>query len=180
MTFTRLWLNPPLFGEELPPIDVVYPEVEPTDPALLSTFDDGAVIDVLVVYSPEARIAAGSTAAIENTIILAVSETNTAYANSNIDQRINLNYMEEITGAVNDFGTDLDAIRSKTDGIMDIVHTLRDTYHADNVGLIIEDAALCGLAYRMAVVSTFFESDAFSVTSRSCAAANLSFAHGWA
>ncbi|MCO5192140.1 MAG: C25 family cysteine peptidase [Anaerolineae bacterium] len=170
-------LNPAAFGEELPPIDVIYPEAAPTDPALLSTFDDGAVIDVLVVYSPEARIAAGSTAAIENTIILAVSETNTAYANSNIDQRINLVHMEEITGAVNDFGTDLDAIRSKTDGIMDIVHTLRDTYHADNVGLIIEDAALCGLAYRMAVVNTFFESDAFSVTSRSCAAANLSFAH---
>ncbi|MCP4903144.1 MAG: hypothetical protein GY906_39790, partial [bacterium] len=43
---------------------------------------------VLVPYSPEARAAAGGTAAIENLVALAVTETNQSYVNSGLTQRI--------------------------------------------------------------------------------------------
>ena len=58
--------------------------------------DDGSVIDVLMVYTPLARQAAGGVAAIEAEIDLAFANTNTAYNNSLIGMQLNLIHVQEI------------------------------------------------------------------------------------
>ena len=149
-----------------------------TAPLVPQTNDDGSVLDILVVYTPNARVGAGGTTAIENTISLAVDWTNTAYENSLIKPRLNLVYMGEV--AYNDSGnlfTDVARLQNPSDGHMDNVHTLRDQYAADMVGLIIENPG-CGVAYDiMDPVSPTFEQYAFQVTDRSCAVGNYTFGH---
>ena len=48
------------------------------------------VVDVMVAYTPAVQAAAGGISAVNALIALAVSESNTGYANSGVDQRINL------------------------------------------------------------------------------------------
>ncbi|MCP4895490.1 MAG: hypothetical protein GY906_00820 [bacterium] len=129
---------------------------------------------VLVPYSPEARAAAGGTAAIQNLVALAVTETNQSYVNSGLTQRIALAYtLETLPGdATNNFNTDLNALRVLTDGVFENVDEAREDYNADVVGLIIENSSSCGLGYLNSSEAT-----AFSVTHRTCATGYYSFGH---
>ena len=138
--------------------------------------DLGDVIDVMVVYTPAARTAAGGTSAIKAEIKLAIEETNQAYANSRVTQRLRLVYSGEVAytvGANNSI--DLNRLTNKTDGYMDNVHTLRDTYRADLVSLWTTTGG--GIAWLMSTVSTNFESHGFSVTNQQWATSNYVFAH---
>jgi hypothetical protein len=65
-----------------------------------------------------------------------------------------------------------------TDGYMDNVHTLRNTYKADLVSLFVANGgAYCGMAYIMTTVATTFASNAFSVVDKDCATGYYSFGH---
>ena len=150
------------------------PNVDPNE-----LMDDGSQIDTMVVYTADARAAAGGTAAIQNLINLAISETNTGYLNSGVTQRLTLVHMQEVvyteTGSI---GTDLSNLKNPFDGYMDNVHALRDTHHADVVSLIVDNGgAYCGVAYLMDTVSTTFEDHAFSVVADTCATGYYSFGH---
>jgi hypothetical protein len=140
--------------------------------------DDGSIIDVLVLYTPRARSASGSTTAIRNLINLAVAETNTSYLNSGITQRIRLVNAQEIAYTESSsMGSDLSYLQDSTDAYMNQVHSLRNTYGADLVSLIVESSQYCGIAYMMDDVSSYFASYGFSVVARSCATGYYSFAH---
>ncbi|MBI4774627.1 MAG: hypothetical protein HY788_10690 [Deltaproteobacteria bacterium] len=140
--------------------------------------DSGSTIDVLVVYTPLARVAAGETAdAIQALIALAVSETNSTYQNSGIDQRLNLVHTAEVNYTEGDMTNALYQLTSTTDGIMDEVHSLRNTYCADEVVLIVATGAYCGISWVMSYVSAGFESHAFAVVLSNCAAGYFSFGH---
>ena len=140
--------------------------------------DDGSQIDIMVVYTPAARTAAGGVLAMEALIDLAVEETNTAFANSLISPRLRLVHSAEVNYVeTGDMGLDLPRLRSTTDGYMDEVHAWRDTYNADQVSLIEATGNYCGIAYLMNNVSSSFQSWAFSVVHRSCATGNLTFGH---
>lgn len=135
--------------------------------------DDGSLFDLLVVYTPAARTAAGGTAAIEAIVDLAVANTNLAYQNSLIHPRVRLvgvsevNYVESGSG-----NTDLQRLSTHGDGYIDEVHALRDELKADLVCMITNSMlGLCGVAYQMTEASASFESSAFSVVHRSCASA---------
>lgn len=95
-----------------------------------------AIIDTMVVYTPAARLAMGSHAAIRAEAALAVELTNVAYQSSLNSARARLVYCNEInyteTGNMN---TDLDRLTNTDDGFMDNVHGLRDTVNADLVVL---------------------------------------------
>jgi hypothetical protein len=96
--------------------------------SLLKLLDDGSTFDVLVVYTPAARAAAGGTTAIQNLIALGITETNQAYANSNVVPRLRLVHTEEISYTESgDIQTDLTRLRGQTEGFMDGVHSLRNT-----------------------------------------------------
>jgi len=156
-------------------------EVEPIKGQIAQagfTRDSGSVVDVMVVWTPSARSAAGGTSAIQSLINTAVAETNQSYSNSSVNFTINLVHSYEVSYSESgNFSTDLSRLRSKTDGYMDNVHTNRDTYCADHVVLIVNSTQYCGIAYLMSSVSTSFESSAFSVVARTCATGYYSFGH---
>ena len=140
--------------------------------------DDGSRFDVMVVYTPAARAAAGGTTAMQALINLAVAETNTAYSRSGIISRVRLVHQEEVSYTESgDFSTDLNRLTNPSDGFMDNVHALRNTYGADLVSLIIEGTSLCGLGWLMTTESNSFQSLAFSVVARICATGNFSLGH---
>ncbi len=140
--------------------------------------DDGSIIDVMVVYTPAARSGAGGTNAIRALAESAVAVTNNAYANSQINARLRLVYLDEIEYTeTGNLSTDLSRLRSSTDGHMDAIHAIRNSVRADMVALLTNTGSACGVAYLMTNLSTGFASSAFSVTRRSCAVGNLTFAH---
>ena len=139
--------------------------------------DGGTIIDVLVAYTPQVQSRYGVSGA-EALVVQAVAEANQAYTNSGMAQRLNLvhsvltNYTE--SGSMN---TDISRLRSTSDGYMDELHALRDSYGADQVSLLEHEPQYCGLAYRMTSASASFASSAFSVVHHSCATGYYSFAH---
>jgi hypothetical protein len=129
--------------------------------------EDGSVIDVMVVYTPAARDAAGGDAAIAALIAQRIAEMNTANDASAVafDWRLIgvaiVDYAE--SGNIN---TDLEFLQKPADGIMDGVHALRDAYQADLVSLLIDEGngGACGLAYQMGALDPSFQGFGFGVT----------------
>ena len=170
------------FPPEAPPIPVDSTGKDSSQNSIPVQGDSGSTIDVLVAYTPAARSGAGGTAAMQSLVALAVSETNTGYSQSQVFQRIRLVHSTEVAyteSSDNDAGwsSDLSRLKSKTDGYMDEIHTLRDQYGADLVVLITANTYYCGLGYMMSTLSSAFESSAFCVVSRTCATGYYSFAH---
>jgi len=129
-------------------------------------------IDVMALYTPQARDAAGGVAQIETTIQAAVDNANTAFIDSNMSARLNLVHTE--LAGYSDSGSlssDLNWLRNDAD-----VSALRDAQGADLVGLIVESPG-CGIGYVMRDPGPGFESFGFQVTDRGCAVGNLSYAH---
>ncbi|MBN1810261.1 MAG: hypothetical protein JXA14_00335, partial [Anaerolineae bacterium] len=170
------------FPPEAEPIPVELPAGDLAQPD--STADDGSTIDVLVVYTDDARVQVGGTAAMEAMITQAETETNAGYANSNVAQRVNLVYTAEVSYDESgfDWNTTLSRFRAHGDGYFDSVTEpgtgLRDTYLADESVLIVKgDLHYCGMAYLMSSLSPSFESLAFAVVAYNCATGYYSFAH---
>lgn len=135
-------------------------------------------IDVMVVYTADAATAAGG--GIASVIQLGIDETNQEYANSLITQRVNLVYSYQVSYTeTGDSTTDLNRLQGTSDGYMDEVHGVRDTYGADLVSLWVNNLNnnICGQAYLMTSVSTSFASNGFSVVRLSCATGYYSFGH---
>ena len=172
-------IDPTSFPSELPPIipiDLVEQEEGGLPPI---SNDDGSVVDILVVYTPDASAAVGGSAAMENLINLAIAETNTGYDNSGVNFDMYLVHTAETVYSEASFNwsTTLSHLRNSGDGYMDEVHTLRDTYSADLVSLIVNNTASCGIGYVMQTATSSFASYAFTVVSKNCATGYYSLAH---
>lgn len=166
-------INQSAFPKELKPIPS--PESVVPDSNIVSQTarrDSCTDITILVAYSTEAKNAAGGKADIEALINLAVTETNKSYENSGLIQRIRLVHTMETNEAQNNFYNDLTALRDKSDNIFNAIDTARETYHADEVALIIESTQYCGLGFLDSNADT-----AFSVSARVCATGYYSFGH---
>ncbi len=134
------------------------------------------VIDVMIVYTAEARAGEGGTNGIQALAQNSINISNTAYANSEINGvQLNLVHVEEIVYSETDNpSTDLNRLRGTTDGFMDGVHATRDAVGADLVALLVDDMGpACGIAY----LAPTSPSLGFSVTDADCAVGNLSFPH---
>ena len=170
---------------ELQPIHIT--ETDPT-PAVAAgsltlggasaTGDAGQVIiDVMVAYTPRVQDIYG-TQGTEALIVQAVAETNQAYLNSGINQRINLVHTVAADYAESgDTSKDLSRLTDTSDGYLDNLHALRDSFGADQVVMLIKGGSYCGFAYRMATLSTGFASRAFSIVRHDCVTGYYSFAH---
>jgi peptidyl-Asp metalloendopeptidase len=137
--------------------------------------DDGSLIDVLVVYTAQARIAQGGTTQIQTLIQNAVSATNAAYQNSDINPRLRLVGTMEVSydEAAGTLDAGLNWVRTDS-----TVAAARNNVKADLVSLIVENGGgSCGLGYIQRTVGSSFAGSAFSAVARSCAVGNLSFAH---
>lgn len=135
---------------------------------------DPVVIDLMSVYTPQARAAAGGTAQIQALIQSAVDNANLAFSNSLVNATYSLvNTTEVAHNDAGDLGTDLSWVSADA-----TVAALRNQYGADMVSLIVENGAgYCGMGYVQRSVGAGFASSAFQVTARTCAVGNLSFAH---
>ncbi len=98
------------------------------------------IVDVMVLYSPAAGNAIN-----EKNIVHAIINTNTVFRNSGINTRLRLVNSHSLNFQETDF-TDSDeallAMESKTDGVLDEIHTLRDNNGADLVILIVDAVEL--------------------------------------
>ncbi len=146
--------------------------------------DGTTLIDVMVVWTPNARAATGGTeAGIRSLVELAVANANTTYTNSLVPVQLRLVYSGEVAFTENtgNIQGDLSALAGKTDGRGDNVHALREQYAADIVSLVgsgyTSGSGACGMGYLMGSPSTSFASEAFNVVDQACAAGNLTFAH---
>ena len=98
-----------------------------------------SVINVLVLYTPQASVGAGGTTSILKLIDAAVVEANTVFQNSRINARIHLalaariNYLE--SGSVSN---DLARLREPGNSTLGQAHRLRDQFGANLVCLITE------------------------------------------
>jgi hypothetical protein len=166
------------FPREAPPIEAPLTPADIARAARVAPTDTADVIDVMVLYTAAAQANAGGAAGMVNLINLGMSETNTSYANSEIDQRIRLVHAAEVSYTeVSSFSTNLTSLRLGT-GTLSGVAALRDAYRADLVTLLVHPPSpdACGIAYVMTSVSTAFAPFGFSVTDSACVA-NSTFAH---
>jgi hypothetical protein len=166
------------FRPEGPMVDIVLPEVAADGLGTEVQADSADLIDVLVVYTPAAVAWAGSTASLESQIALAISQTNTSYANSGVLHRLRLMHTAQVpyTEAAS-IDTDLSNVRSGAGGLSGVA-ALRDAYGADVVALVRYDASspYCGIGYLMTNPSVSFAGWAFTVTEADCLS-NQTLAH---
>ena len=131
-----------------------------------------STINVMVVYT---AAAATATANIGSLIQLAVDETNQSYVNSGIEidmvkvHTAQVNYSEK--GKT--FSTHVNNLKGTTDSHMNEVHTLRNTYGADVVVLVVNDSEACGIAAAINATAA----TAFAVAHYTCITGYYSFAH---
>ncbi len=141
------------------------------------------IIDLLVVYSDDARLDQGGTPAIQNAITAAVAATNQSYLNSGINQRLRLVHTAEVTYTeTNNMNTDLNRVTSSGDGFIDNVHSLRNTYAADMVTFVTNQnsqaTGICGLGWLFTPpINTGFAGYAFNIVARDCLPGGRTLAH---
>ncbi len=140
----------------------------------LATIDSGDRIDVLLVYTTATKNFLGGDAQAQALAQQAIDSTNTAYFNSKIRQRVRLVHSQEhLYTESGNSSTDLSNLRSNA-----AIQALRDTHKADLVAMIGEVSGVCGIGYLMGSnQASGNPTNGFTVTTRSCAVGNLSFAH---
>ncbi|HEY9630927.1 MAG TPA: M12 family metallo-peptidase [Coleofasciculaceae cyanobacterium] len=142
---------------------IAYPQDTPSQTAKTGV-DDGSTIDILIVYTSEVRAAEGGAIAMQKTIQAAVDEVNQGYANSGIIPRLRLVHTTEVNYAESgNSDLDLARLQNKSDGYLDDVHTIRNTYGADIVSMVVKNSEAGGNSYTMNQVVPEFEAYAFSV-----------------
>lgn len=135
--------------------------------------DPADQIDVMIAYTPQARNAAGGTAAIQATAQSAVDMANTAFTDSDMDARFHL--VATVLANRNDSGdmvSDLYWLAADA-----AIAAARDVSRADLVSLLVESGQACGVGFVMQAPGPSFAGSAFQVTALSCAVGNLSWAH---
>jgi len=131
--------------------------------------EDGSRIDLLVVYTPASRAAAGGVAQIEADIDAALFDLNSALTDSGIATQVFLAHTQEV--AYSESGgasTQLNNLREPGDGVLDEVHDIRDEHKADLVMMISNALEVCGIANFGFELNTPQPENAFSVVLRGC------------
>lgn len=129
------------------------------------------VIRVMVNYTPKVASLSGDVVGLIN---LAVAESNTGYANSDVLITMELAGTSQVSYTeTGNFDTDLARYRGTSDGYMDNIHTLRNSTSADVGVLLVDNTAYCGLASAIGATAT----TAFVEVYWQCATGYYSFAH---
>lgn len=141
--------------------------------------DSGTQINVMVVYTPSVLSSlGGNPSAVQSLIATAISETNSGYSTSGVNTALNLVHTAQVSYDESaGFEAALNAVTGTSDGQMDEVHALRNTYAADLVVLLINNTQYCGMAWLPSTVSTSNQTLGFSVTAYNCATGYYSFGH---
>lgn len=137
--------------------------------------DAAAVVDVLVLYTPQAEADLGGEESTRLELRNAMAAANAAFAASDVDMRVRMVGLHA-WDHVESGSDDLYAMRNDTD-----ISALRDRYAADLVALVGNYGdEFCGVAWLMQNYDTDFESHAYSLTSSAfdgACLANQTLAH---
>ncbi len=146
------------------PIEGDEPIYEPGADGAMAT----PMIDMLVAYTPAARIKEGGAAAIKALIKMGIADTNTALANSGANLRVRLaGTLETGQSETGAWSADLGSLRRTTDSRWNEVHAERKRLKADQVTLIgayTKGGSTAGIGYISATKSyafTIVKSNAF-------------------
>ena len=127
--------------------------------------DTASTIDVLMLYTPNARVRAGGVSQIQATAVQVISDSNTIFGRSNVTTRLRLAGTAEFAlTEASSMASDLNQLTDSTTS-----HAMRDTYRADLVQLLKSspDMTVCGLGWLLtSLSSTNF--DAYSVVDVDC------------
>lgn len=138
--------------------------------------DSGERVDVLLMYSPAARDAAGGVSQITAQAQAAVDSANTVFANSGMRMRFRAVGIELLEGWVEgtaSASTELGSFRSNA-----TQQARRNALAADMVSLLVANLpSACGIGYVMRSPGAGFAGNAVQITDRDCAVGNLSWAH---
>ena len=150
---------------------------------LCSSFQINAlsVIDLLIVYSPEAGQKGNGPEAMQQLAMAAVREMNAAHERSLSDVRFHLAgvVQSEENQAGTSTSSNLRAIREAQDGTLDEIQGLRDLYGADIVTYIFDNdsGSNVGLANSLTTLDPSFSEKAFNVIVRRKAYGDWVLAH---
>lgn len=148
-------------------------QVTPEGGLLQTSSDSGDRIDVLVVFTTATKNFLGGEAQAQTLSQNAIDATNTAYINSRVRQRVRMvDAKEWVYTETTSASTDLSTLRNDAG-----VQALRNAANADLVAMIGEIAGACGVGYLMGSNPAGNPNNGYTVTARSCAVGNLSFAH---
>ncbi len=139
-------------------------------------------IDVLIVYTPQALLGhGGSSSSMNNAINLGVKQTNNTFANSGVNQRIQLVHTAEMVGYTEKSGgsgfSSMLSELTNGSGVLSTAHTLRDQYGADFVTMLVANSSYGGVAWLMTNVSASFEKWAFNLVTQFSANRDWVLAH---
>ncbi|WP_295394593.1 Ig-like domain-containing protein [uncultured Thiodictyon sp.] len=143
----------------------------------------GQVVDLMMLYTPMARVNAGGFTGVETRIMNAVTRANQAFLNSQVAIHLNLVYMGEVNYTeAGDMAVALKELQGTADGYMDEVHMLRNLYAADLVTLVDADSNYCGIANTLPALSAAYDAAvAFAVVHDdsvyNCLGSNNTLAH---
>ncbi len=177
-------VTPPDFYPDLNTV----PEAQYDAVPEVQCYDDGSIIDVMVVYTDDVASASSNIVA---EIQLAIDQANQTYENSGIVQRLRLVRTAEVNyEESDDANTNLNRIIDPYDLCLDQIHDWRDQYHADVVSLWVERGMDCdsrgcfvyetlGRAWSPSDLSggPISSGGAFSVVRRKWATDDYAFAH---
>ena len=137
-------------------------------------------IDVMVVFTPQAKTAWGGVAQSKSFITTAITNFNTALQNSGVSNvTINLVYSEEIPYVESgNISTDLARFRTENDTFLDEVAGLRTAYGADLCALVTSTPTnTCGLGNLNTNPANYSSAAAYSVGLYNCIVSNYTLAH---
>lgn len=120
------------------PSGMITPAADPGTVTALAGVSDPATIDIMVVYTPAAKTYADAKeGSISNVINQLMAKAQLACDNSQTLITMRLVHVAEVSYTETaDAGIDLGRLTATSDGYMDNVHTLRNTYGADLVVLL--------------------------------------------
>jgi hypothetical protein len=155
------------------PLCVVQPLEERT------LFAAGSIIDMMIVYTPQALSQAGSQVALDYRINRSIADTNMAMANSQVNATIRLVYETEVNYVESGTTlTDLDNIQSGT-GAFSGIPALRSQYGADLVSLWVgsDSGDEAGRAFQPDNLSNPDPSNGYQIIQEQYATNDYVFAH---
>ena len=143
--------------------------------------EDAPVIDMLVLYTPEAKFAGveRTSSQMESEIIAAYQQANDGLAASGVRFTIRVVRVEQVAydgGDRPDASHDVLVDLANNENFGSDVHAARDRYGADLVQLVGLYDDVCGMGFTMGVPTTGFDMYGFSVVSTNCLS-NLSHIH---
>jgi hypothetical protein len=146
----------------------------PNSPVLGGCSAPDPTFDVMLIYSDDARAAAGGANAIRAECIDAVEVMELTYLSCSVLIRTNIVYLAEVSYDERDrsYRNHLDSLIDPDDGILDGIHSTRNSVEADFVSLIVADDESGGLGRCWSSAA-----DAMSVCNWTVMADNFTLAH---